>query len=489
LNAALIIILSTVIVSAAVGVYAGSRVKMNLENWTVGGRRFGVLLIWLLMAGEIYTTFTFLGASGWAYSRGAPTFYIMIYGTLAYAVSFFVLPAVWKVGKRFGLHTQPDFFFVTYRNRGLGVLVALVGVASIIPYLQLQLQGLGLIVEVASEGAIRSGPAIVLSFLLTCAFVFTSGIRGTAWVAVIKDIMMIAAVAIVGIGVPHIYFGGFGKMFQALLEKHPGYLTFPGASPGMGTLWVMSTALLTGLGFYMWPHAFGSAFSAKSSLTIKRNSVIMPFYQIPILLVFMVGFTALLVLPGLKNGDMAFLELVHKTYPPWFMGFIGAAGAVTAMVPASLLVLFAATLLVKNVYQAAFAPSADEKKILRLSRLMVLAIMAAALIFALRFPKALVNLLLIGYDGVSQFFPGVVLGLFWKRTSGAAVLAGLATGIGMAMVLVFGKHDPFLGMNAGFVALLANTLVTFVLSLLVGRKETATLGGSAGRSGWEPGVS
>jgi SSS family solute:Na+ symporter len=483
MNAALFIILATVIVSAAVGVYAGSRVKMNLENWTVGGRRFGVLLIWLLMAGEIYTTFTFLGASGWAYSRGAPTFYIMIYGTLAYTVSFFVLPAVWKVGKRFGLHTQPDFFFITYRSRGLGVLVALIGVVSIIPYLQLQLQGLGLIVEVASNGAIRSGPAIVLSFLLTCAFVFTSGIRGTAWVAVIKDVMMIAAVAIVGIGVPHIYFGGFGKMFQALLEKYPGHLTFPGATSGMDTLWVMSTALLTGLGFYMWPHVFGSAFSAKSGLTIKRNSIIMPFYQIPILLVFMVGFTALLVLPGLKNGDMAFLELVHKTYPGWFMGFVGAAGAVTAMVPASVLVLFAATLLVKNVYQAAFAPAAGEKKILRLSRLMVLAIMAAALIFALRFPKALVNLLLIGYDGVSQFFPGVVLGLFWKRATGAGVLAGLVTGIGVAVVLVFGKHDPFLGMNAGFVALLANALVTVVVSFLDGRKEATILGENAGSAG------
>jgi SSS family solute:Na+ symporter len=465
-NAALFIILATVIISAAVGIYAGSRVKMNLENWTVGGRRFGVLLIWLLMAGEIYTTFTFLGASGWAYSRGAPTFYIMIYGTLAYTVSFFVLPAVWKVGKSFGLHTQPDFFIKTYRSRSLGILVALIGVVSIIPYLQLQLQGLGLIVEVASDGAIRSGPAIGLSFLLTCAFVFTSGIRGTAWVAVIKDVMMIAAVVVVGIGVPHIYFGGFGKMFQALLEKYPGHLTFPGATAGMDTLWVMSTVLLTGLGFYMWPHVFGSAFSAKSALTIKRNAIIMPFYQIPILLVFMVGFTALLVLPGLKNGDMAFLELVHKTYPGWFMGFVGAAGAVTAMVPASVLVLFAATLLVKNVYQAAFAPSADEKKILRLSRLMVLVIMAAALIFALRFPNVLVNLLLIGYDGVSQFFPGVVLGLFWKRVTRAGVLAGLVTGIGIAVILVFGKHDPFMGMNAGFVALLANAMVTVLVSLM-----------------------
>jgi solute:Na+ symporter, SSS family len=464
MNPALLIILATIILSAAVGIIAGRKVKMNLENWTVGGRRFGIILMWLLMAGEIYTTFTFLGASGWAYSRGAPTFYILIYGTLAYTASFFILPAVWKFGKRFGLHTQPDFFAARYESRVLGIIVAVIGVASIIPYLQLQLTGLGFIVEVSSDGAIRSNVAILLAFVLTCAFVFTSGIKGAAWVSIIKDVLMIAAVGIVGIGVPRLLFGSHGNMFRALAAAHPGHLAFPGATANLDVLWVMTTALLTGLGFYMWPHVFGSAFSAKSAETIKRNAVIMPFYQIPILLVFMVGFTALLAIPGLKNGDLAFLELVHRTYPSWFMGFVGAAGAVTAMVPSAVLVLFASTLLAKNVYQAGFAPQTGEETVLRLSRILVVVIMGFALIFAFYLPNALVNLLLIGYDGVTQFFPGVVLGLFWKGVTRRGVFWGLITGFGLAAVLVFTRHDPFLGMNAGFVALVVNAVLTVAVS-------------------------
>jgi SSS family solute:Na+ symporter len=474
MNTALFIIFGTIVFSACVGVFAGRRVKMNLENWTVGGRRFGILIIWLLMAGEIYTTFTFLGASGWAYSRGAPTYYVIIYGALAYTLSFFILPELWKIGKRYGLHTQPDFFIKIYGSRFLGVLVALVGIVSIIPYLQLQLTGLGLIVEVASNQAIQSKLAIFVSFILTCAFVYTSGIRGSAWVSVIKDVMMIAAVAIVGIGVPHIYFGGFGKMFQALIAQKPGHLVFPGAAPSMDTLWVMSTLLLTGMGFYMWPHVFGSAFSAKSDKILKRNAIIMPFYQIPVLLVLMVGFTAFLVLPGLKNGDLAFLELVKKTYPSWLLGFVGAAGAVTAMVPASILVLFGSTLLSKNVYQAGFNPKASEETVMRLSRVMVLVITTAALVFALLLPGALVNLLLIGYNGVSQFFPGVVLGLFWKRVSSTGVICGLLTGLALVVFLVFSRHDPLWGMNAGFVALAANGTVTLIVSLLSKERRPRT---------------
>jgi SSS family solute:Na+ symporter len=235
----------------------------------------------------------------------------------------------------------------------------------------------------------------------------------------------------------------------------------------------MSTLLLTGAGFYMWPHTFASVFSAKSADTIKRNAVIMPFYQVPILLVFIVGFTALLVLPGLKNADLSFLALVNKTYPPWFMGFVGAAGAVTAMVPASVLVLFASTLLAKNVYQTGFNPGASPELVVKLSRLMVLVITALALGFAIYLPNALVNLLLIGYDGVTQFFPGVVLGLFWRRISSAAVWGGLVTGIGLVAFLVPGGHDPVWGVNAGFVALGANFCVTWLISVLTARPETA----------------
>src|SRR5215468_6287618 len=80
---AMSIIFGIILIGAITGIYAGFRRQMNLEQWTVGGRGFGLILVWLLMAGEVYTTFAFLGASGWAYSRGAPTFYVIAYLTLA----------------------------------------------------------------------------------------------------------------------------------------------------------------------------------------------------------------------------------------------------------------------------------------------------------------------------------------------------------------------------------------------------------------------
>src|SRR5580693_3036954 len=116
---ALGVIFAIVAFGSAIGFYAGARRKMDLEQWTVAGRGFGVLLMWLLMAGEVYTTFSFLGASGWAYSRGAPTLYILAYITLANVVAFFTLPPIWELGRAHKLQTQSDFFEWRYKSRYL----------------------------------------------------------------------------------------------------------------------------------------------------------------------------------------------------------------------------------------------------------------------------------------------------------------------------------------------------------------------------------
>src|ERR1700752_4900748 len=143
-------ILAIVGLGAAIGFLAGVHPKMDLEQRTVGGRGFGALLMYLLMAGEVYTTFSFLGASGWAYSRGGPTLYVLAYLTLAYVASFFILPQIWEVGRKFGMQTQSDFFAVRYRNKYLAGFVCIVGIVCFIPYLQLQITGVGIIVSIAS---------------------------------------------------------------------------------------------------------------------------------------------------------------------------------------------------------------------------------------------------------------------------------------------------------------------------------------------------
>ncbi|MFE4720667.1 sodium:solute symporter family protein, partial [Streptomyces sp. NPDC056728] len=158
---ALVVIFVFLAAAIALGLRARRGKDMDLEQWSVGGRGFGTTFVFLLLAGEIYTTFTFLGASGWAYGKGAPAYYILCYASLAYVLSYWLLPPIWRYAKEHRLISQSDFFVAKFSSPLLGSLVAIVGVIAMIPYLVLQLKGLGIIVSVASYGHISAHWAIV----------------------------------------------------------------------------------------------------------------------------------------------------------------------------------------------------------------------------------------------------------------------------------------------------------------------------------------
>jgi SSS family solute:Na+ symporter len=106
-----------------------------------------------------------------------------------------------------------------------------------------------------------------------------------------------------------------------------------------------------------------------------------------------------------------------------------------------------------------------DDQVARFARIMVIVLSGVSLYFAIYSSTTLVSLLLLGYAGVTQFFPGIVLGLFWKRVTKQGVFAGIIIGVGAVAFLVLSKRDPFFGLNAGFFALCVNFLVTVVVSL------------------------
>ncbi len=460
------IIFVIVAFASVVGILAGMRRKMDLEQWTVGSRGFGMVLLWLLMTGESFTTFTLLGASGWAYSKGAPIYYLLAYCALAYVVSFFILPAIWEHGQRHRMQTQPDFFAKRYGNKWLTAFVALLGLVSLIPYLQLQIKGLGLIVHVASFDGLGRTAAMGIGCAMVTAFVFVGGIRAVAWVGAIKDFLLLGVVLFVGIAIPVLYFGGIGDMFDAVVKAKPEHFVLPGSTSELGHRWFVSTVLLSALSFYMWPHLFPTTYTAKSGETLRRNAILMPLYSLALPCVFLVGFSAIALLPREDAGDLSLLTLVQRSFPAWFLGVVGGAGALTAMVPSATLLLTASTLVTKSIVRALFMPSLDDARLARISRWLIVPLMLISLGLALSGSSTLVALLLLGYSGVAQFFPGVVLGLFWEKVTRVGVFAGMLVGVSLLVVLMLSNNDPCFGLNAGFIALCVNGVVTVAVSLM-----------------------
>jgi SSS family solute:Na+ symporter len=480
---ALILLAISAGLALGIGIWARSGHVMGLEQWTVGGRGFGAVLVFLLLAGEIYTTFTFLGASGYAYGLGAPAYYILAYGTLAYVVSYFMLPPVWAYARTHKLVSQPDFFAHKYASPALGVLVALVGVVALVPYLVLQLTGLGVIVQVASYGAIPKSVSVIIGAAVVTLYVVVSGIRGSAWVSIIKDTMILLVVLFLGLYLPAHYNGGIGGMFAAVNAAKPGFLAF--AATGKSVSWFVSTVLLTAFGFFMWPHSFGACFSARNAAVFRKNAIFLPLYQLVLLFVFFVGFTAVLVVPGLKGAatNMALLKICVAAFPPWVVGIVGATGVLTALVPGSLIMMSAATLFARN-FVAVFRPGQSDEQTVQLAKILVPVVAVIGAYFTIAGSATIVSLLLMGYSFVTQFFPALIFSLLPKNpVTKQGAFAGIVVGAGAVVYFTLSNQtlatlfpsmpEFFRDLNIGTVAVVLNICALAVVSLVTGLRTQA----------------
>lgn len=461
------------------GIMASRGKDMSLEQWSVGGRGFGSIFIFLLMAGEIYTTNAFLGISGWMYGKGAAAFYNIM--MLNYVIAYWLTPKIWTYGKKHNLLSQSDFFEKAYKSKILGMFIAVIGLVALIPYLIIQLKGLGIIVSEASYGAIDPKITIWIGTIAMIAYVMVSGIHGSAWTAVMKDFLILAVVLFLGIYLPIHYYGGIQSMWEAIEAVKPGFLTL--TDSGFSASWYISTIMLTSLGLYMWPHTFVATFSAKSEDALRKNAILLPIYALFLLFILFVGAAAILQVPGLEGGavDLALMKISTQTFNPVIVGFIGAAGLLTAIVPGSLILMSAATLLAKNIVKP-IRPQTTDQQIGIIARYSVPVVALVALYFTFSGGEAIMLLFLMGYGLNTQFVPAVVCSFLKKNPlTLQGVFAGIIVGVtivgwqaatGAHLSKLFPNWPSYIqDINIGFLAMIVNILVSLTVSAFT-RKVT-----------------
>lgn len=480
MNISILITFAFLLAAILLAIRSSRGKKMSLEQWSVGGRGFGTVFVFLLLAGEFFTTFTFLGGSGMIYQVGSPAYYVLAYMTLAYVFSYYLLPPVWRYAKEHGIVSISDFFRSKYQSPTLGVLVSIVGIIASLPVVVLQLKGLGIIVSETSYGTISPTLAVWIGTIAVTVYVMISGIHGAAWTAAIKDISIVLVVVFLGLYLPYHYFGGLQPMFEAVQAAKPDHLTLPGQ--GQSVSWVISTVLLTAFGFYMQPGLFAAALSAKSEKVFRRNTIFMPLYTLLLLFVFFVGYTAILQVPGLKgaDGDLALLRLSLQTFDPWFIGIIGGVGVLTALVPTSVILLTIGTLFATNIYKP-LTKTKEEGHVAKVAKATVPVIALISLYFVMNGGNALYALLLMSFSLITQLFPSLLLSLLpnnqinkygasWGILVGVITVAYLTLSKTTIGTLFPDLPQVIKDFNTGFIALFVNVLVAFLVSMMTGKR-------------------
>ena len=440
------------------------RDRANLAEWSVGGRSLGVVLIFVLMAGETYTSFSYLGAAGWSYDYGMPVFYLLAYLAIGFAAGYVIGPVLWGYAHRNNLHNITDIASHRFRAPWLGAVLAVVTTVFLLPYIQLQITGMGVVVSTISYGSISLSTGYIVAFVVAEAFIILSGLRGSAWVSVLKDGLAIVTLLVVFVYVPVHYFGGFSSMLDRIVTERPQWLVLPGrGKESLDMLWFASTGLLNGVVYTIFPTTVAGYLGARRPQVLRRNAVIMPFYQVLLFVPILLGLAALFVVPGLEDSNLAMFRLVVDSMPAWLVGLVGVAGALSSIVPMAVFMLVIGTMWGTSVL-GAHPRTASRRK--QLSQLVTFLVGLLALVFTFVSPSTLVQLSVLSYQGLAQLLPVVLVSLVWRRMSTAAAVSGLATGIAVVSALVASGHDPWHGINAGLVGLATNLAINIVVSLL-----------------------
>ncbi|MCK9875247.1 sodium:solute symporter [Frankia sp. Ag45/Mut15] len=464
----------------------GGKELNSLDEWGLGGRRFGGFVAWFLIGGDVFTAYTFVAVPGAMYASGAVSgWYAVAFTTMIWPIFFVVMPRLWDVSRRHGYVTPADLVRGRYGSQTLALAVAVTGVVATMPYIALQLVGMQAVLEVmgvgagATSGFVRDLPVIV-AFGVLAVCTYTAGLRAPALLAFVKDFLIYLVVAVAIVVLPH-RFGGFGHIFDAAQHKFDtanaaavaaGRKPSATLIPGSKDLLAYATlALGSAMALFLYPHSITGVLSTRSRNVIRRNAVVLPLYAVLLAFIALLGYVAIAAGVHTTNPRLAIPLLFDHEFPAWFAGVAFAAIAVGALVPAAIMSIAAANLFTRTIYVGYLRRDASAAEQTRVSKVASLLVKFGALVFVLGLDtQNSINLQLLGGVWMLQTFPAVVLGLWRPRLHRYALLTGWAVGMLYGTVQAYHQHSlvakhfggalavvPGLG-RTGYIALTAFTL-------------------------------
>jgi SSS family solute:Na+ symporter len=453
----------------------------ELNEWGLGGQRFGALVTWFLLGGDLYTAYTFIAVPALVFGSGALGFFALPYTIIMYPFVFIVMPRLWTVANRRGYVTPADFVRGRYGSSGLALITALTGLLATMPYIALQLVGIQVVL--AAMGIHGDWP-LIIAFAILAAYTYQSGLRAPALIAVVKDTLIYVTILVAVIYIPT-KLGGFGHIFDSAKEALPKKTTPTGKpasflpTTAAAQQAYASLALGSAFALFLYPHSVTGVLSSKSADTVRRNSVFLPAYTFLLGLIALLGY--MVIAAGIKpsSPNYAVPDLFIHFFPSWFEGFAFAAIAIGALVPAAIMSIAAANLFTRNIYKEYLRRDATDHDEARVAKIVSLVVKVGAVLFILLLPtKYAIDLQLLGGVWILQTLPAIVIGLYTRWLHRWALILGWAVGMGVGSWMAASQtfKSPVYALDLlgikfsayeAIFALLANLVVSVVATIVL----------------------
>jgi SSS family solute:Na+ symporter len=398
------------------------------------------------------------------------------------------MPVLWTTAHRRGHVTAADVVHDAYNSRALELVVALTGIVATMPYIALQLVGMGVVIK--AMGLTGELP-IVIAFIVLALYTYSSGLRAPALIAFVKDTMIYIVVLVAVVIVPA-KLGGYGAVFAAAGDAFAA----KGGATGLilkdsQMLAYATLALGSAFAAFMYPHTLTGVFASKSADTIRKNAILLPAYTLLLGLIALLGYMAHAAGIKVESPNDVVPMLFKTLFSSWFAGFAFAAIAIGALVPAAVMSIGAANLFTRNVWKHYVNPAITHAGEASVAKMTSLVVKIGALAFTLFLPvQYALDLQLLGGLWILQTFPALVFGLYTRWFRAGGLLAGWAVGMlwgswtawsnglkPLASISLGGATYTF---YVGLGALILNTLVAALVTAVMAWTSSADRSATAG---------
>ena len=438
--------------------------------------------------------------------------------------------------RKFGKFTIPDFVGDRYNETARLIAVAAAIVVSL-TYVIGQMAGAGVVFSRFLGVSATTG--VIIGMAIVFIYAVLGGMKGITWTQVAQYSVLIVAYLIpaiaistrlTGVPVPQI---GFGQIMSELeaLQSEFGFGSYTSALTGTDQLnmFLLTASLMFGTAGL--PHVIIRFYTARS-VRAARYSALWALFFIALLYTTaptVAAFAKFNMLDDFNSTQMGQLPSWVSTWtdvglitgpdggaptdvngdgllnftgggggvanevminndilvlaspeigglPAPVVGLVAAGAVAAALSTASGLLLVISSAVANDLYHKRINPKADEKQQLLVARVVMAVAIVVAGYLGINPPGFAGEVVALAFGlACASFFPVLVLGIFWKKCTGAGAAAGMAVGLGVTLfymiwtVEIWGGNEGIFGIQAvgfGFVGMLINLVVTIGVSLV-----------------------
>lgn len=471
-----------------IGFLAGRIMKRSMEDFYVLSRRAGIIVTFLATAATYHSAFAFLTSVATFATTGI-TFWVASSAWTVLAAVFMYIAGVrlMKLGKARGHISPADALADFYRSELLRVLVAAVMAVFVIAYIVIQAVGLGLIMDIGSNGVIPYAWGSLILMVVTTIYMVLGGLRAAYWTDVLQGIWMYVGIFLAGVLIlGRLAPGGIPEVMDQLRQINPKLLTM-----NWDPLMMLGSLMIYAPGLMLLPHLWIKYYAARDEQSLKASAVgtaiYLSSYYIPAA---MVGLAAAVVnavgMPGVLDkgfisaltrqygsADAVMAIMIVKFLHPAVAGFLLAGAAAAAMSTLDSFLGATSLLLTRDIYQRYVRPGKSESEYVLVSRVLMFVWMLVGWYFAILKPGLIFDITSIAVAGGLQLLPVTLQMIIPKKKiiNKYGAVSGFAVG-SILVALFTAQTGKYFGMPvtyhaaiAGLIGLAANSAIALVVSL------------------------